>query len=104
MISTQLLDSAQGCPAARVPVDLDLFITGRGWHQVGHGLTNNEGRVDSFGAPAAAGVYRIVFDLAAYLPDAFFPSVAITFEVRDPEDHYHLPVVFSPFGYSVYRA
>lgn len=104
MISTQILDSAQGRPATRVPVELDLFITGRGWHEVGRGLTNSDGRIDSFGIQSAPGVYRMMFDMAAYHPDTFFPSIAVTFEVRDSERPYHLPVMFSPFGYSVFRA
>ena len=50
-----------------------------------------------------AGIYRLMFDVASYFPDAFFPSIAITFEVRDPSDKYHIPVIVSPYGYSVHR-
>lgn len=104
MVSTQVVDSAQGRPAARIPVELDLFITGHGWREVGHGITNDEGRIDSFGVPAAEGVYRMMLDVAAYMPHAFFPSIAVTFEVRDPAAQYHLPVVLGPYGYSVFRS
>jgi 5-hydroxyisourate hydrolase len=45
----------------------------------------------------------MMFDVAAYLPDAFFPSVTITFEVRDPTQRYHVPLLLSPFGYTTYR-
>ena len=70
---------------------------------MGHGLTNDDGRVEEFGEPAANGIYRLVFDVASYIPEAFFPSVAITFQVKDPEEHYHVPLLLSPFSYSTYR-
>ncbi|SRR6266851_533115 len=103
MITTHVLDTALGQPARRIPVELDMFITGHGWREVGRGLTNDEGRIGDFGEPAAAGLYRLMFDVAACLPNAFFPSVAVTFEVRDPNEHYHVPLLLSPFGYSTYR-
>ena len=103
MITTHVLDIAQGRPAPRIPVQLDVFLTGHGWREIGHGVTNDEGRIGDFGEPPSAGVYRLMFDIAAYLPGAFFPSVAVTFEVSDPNEHYHLPLLLSPFGYSTYR-
>lgn len=103
MITTHVLDLSRGCPAARIPVELDLFITGHGWREVGRGLTTTEGRIQDFGEPAAPGLYRLSFDLASYLPEAFFPSIAITFDVRDAADHYHVPLLVSRFGYSTYR-
>jgi 5-hydroxyisourate hydrolase len=103
MISTYVLDLARGRPASRLTVELDFFITGHGWREVGHGVTNEEGRVHEFGEPAAMGIYRLMFDVGSYYPDAFFPSVIITFEVRDVQEHYHLPLQLSPFGYSTYR-
>ena len=102
MISTQIVDTSTGQPAARIPVELDMFITGHGWREVGRGLTNSEGRVDSFGAPPAQGVYRMMFDIASYIPNAFFPSVAVTFEISQPEQEHHIPLFLSPFGYSVF--
>jgi 5-hydroxyisourate hydrolase len=103
MVTTHVLDTARGQPAARIPVELDLFISGHGWREVGRGVTDEEGRIGDFGEPPAMGVYRLMFDVAAYLPSAFFPSIAVTFEVRDPSQRYHLPLLLSPFGYSVYR-
>lgn len=103
MITTHVLDTARGAPAPRIPVQLDLFISGQGWREVGHGFTSDDGRVLDFGEPAAEGVYRMMFDVAAYMPHAFYPSIAITFEVRNPNDRYHLPLLLSPFGYSTYR-
>ena len=103
MITTHVLDTVQGAPAARLPVELDFFITGHGWREVGHGLTNDEGRILEFGEPAAAGVYRLMFDVAAYTPRCFFPSVTVTFEVRDPNQRYHIPLLLSAYGYTTYR-
>jgi 5-hydroxyisourate hydrolase len=103
MISTQVIDTARGRPAAHIPVELDLFITGQGWYEVGRGFTNSEGMIGDFGEPAAAGLYRLMFDIASYSPDAFFPSISIAFEIRDFNDHFHVPLQLSPYGYSVYR-
>ena len=103
MITTQVTDTGRGMAAFRVPVQLDAFITGQGWVEVGYGLTNNEGRIQDFGEPKAAGVYRLMFDIAAYTSEAFFPSIAITFEVRNPDERYHVPLVLSPYGYSTHR-
>jgi 5-hydroxyisourate hydrolase len=103
MITTYVLDIERGRPAARIPVELDLLVTGHGWREVGSGVTSDEGRVTDFGEPATEGVYRLMFDVAAYSPSAFFPLVTITFEVRDPEERYHVPLLLSPFGYSIYR-
>ncbi len=103
MITTHVLDTSRGEPAARVPVDLDVFITGQGWLEAGHGFTNDEGRVLGFGESPVAGVYRMTFDVAAYMPHTFFPTIAITFEVQDPSAEVHVPLLLSPFGYTTYR-
>jgi 5-hydroxyisourate hydrolase len=103
MITTHVLDIANGRPAARVPVQLDFFITGDGWHEIGHGITSEDGRILDFGEPPAEGVYRLMFDVAAYMPESFFPSVSITFEIHDPAQRHHVPLLLSPFGYSTYR-
>jgi 5-hydroxyisourate hydrolase len=103
MITTHVLDTSRGAPAVRVPVELDIFISGQGWHEVGHAVTNDDGRVLDFGETPAEGLYRIMFDVAAYMPHSFYPSIAITFEVQDPNGRYHLPLLLSPFGYSTYR-
>jgi 5-hydroxyisourate hydrolase len=102
MITTHVLDVTRGAPAVGVPVELDVF-TGKGWHQAGRGVTNNDGRIIDFAEPAAAGIYRLMFDVASYMPEAFFPSIAITFDIHDPSQRYHLPLLLSPFGYTIYR-
>lgn len=103
MITTQVVDTARGIVAARIPVQLDYFVTGEGWREVGHGVTNSEGRITEFGEPPAAGIYRLMFDVASYYPDAFFPSIAVVIDVRDPANRYHVPLLINPYGYSTYR-
>ena|SRR5258706_14116419 len=103
MITTHVHDLTQGRPAGRIPVELDFFISGHGWREVGRGITNEQGHIHDFGEPPGQGLYRLMFDVASYNPHSFFPSIAVTFEVRDPQEHFHLPMLLSPFGYSVHR-
>ena len=75
---------------------------------LGTAATNSDGRVAELGPDhVEAGTYRLVFDTAAYFAatsqTGFFPEVSLTFTVTDPEQHYHVPVLLSPFGYSTYR-
>ena len=65
-------------------------------------------RDDAHHGPISPGAYRLTFDVAAYQRDMglnvnFFPEVRITFNVKDTEDHYHIPLLLSPFGYTTYR-
>lgn len=104
MITTQVLDTARGAPAARIPVQLDIFISGQGWHEVGHAVTGSDGRVLDFGEAPMAGIYRMMFDVAAYTAHTLYPSITITIEVHQPNEQYHLPLLLSPFGYTTFRA
>lgn len=105
-ITTHVLDTARGAPAAGVGVRLERW-DGLAWRAVGAGTTDADGRCRTLlDAPPAAGTHRLAFDTGAYFARhgvaAFFPSVTITFEVAgDP--HYHVPLLLSPFGYSTYR-
>lgn len=103
MVSTQIQDSARGVPGGRIPVELDIFVTGQGWKEVGYGITNSEGEIVEFGEAPVTGVYRLMFDIATHIPDAYFPSISVTFEVRDIAERHHIVLVLSPFGYSTYR-
>ncbi len=103
MVSTHIQDSSHGVPGSRIPVELDIFITGQGWHEVGHGVTNSEGNIEEFGELPVAGIYRLMFDIATHIPDAFFPSISVTFEVREITERYHIVLVLNPYGYSTYR-
>jgi 5-hydroxyisourate hydrolase len=101
-ITTHVLDTAAGRPAAGVPVTLER---GPGWDEVGSGRTGDDGRLAELGSPEAPGTYRLRFDTAAYFGDtpAFFPEVTVQFTVERPDEHFHVPLLLSPFGYSTYR-
>jgi 5-hydroxyisourate hydrolase len=108
-ITTHVLDTSQGRPAAGVPVTLEVEAAG-GWELVGKGATNADGRIPDLVAEEItldAGVYRLIFDTATYFAsqntEAFYPQVTIVFEFDDPAQHYHVPLLLNPFGYSTYR-
>lgn len=98
-ISTHVLDTAAGRPAAGVPIRLE---TAAG-ELLGSGVTDADGRVRGLVDALAPGTYRMVFDTAAYDPDGFYPEVAVLFTVRAADEHYHVPLLLSPYGYSTYR-
>jgi 5-hydroxyisourate hydrolase len=107
-ITTHVLDTSAGRPAAGVPVTLEKQTSG-GWQSAGHGVTNQDGRITDLlaGATLSAGSYRLTFDTAAYFSTSkqpsFYPQVQVTFTVSDAAQHYHVPLLLSPFGYSTYR-
>jgi 5-hydroxyisourate hydrolase len=109
MITTHVLDIARGGPAVGVTVILEIRQASE-WAPVGRGTTDDLGRLTTLteGMPVAPGTYRLTFDIGTYQRDhgvtvPFFPEARVTFNVRDPDEHYHLPLLLSPFGYSTYR-
>jgi 5-hydroxyisourate hydrolase len=106
-ITTHVLDTALGRPAARVPLLLARF-SGNGWVQIGRGATDADGRCKDLMKPGKLkkGTYRLTFDVASYFKKAkqtgFYPTVTIVFTVRDAR-HHHVPLLLSPWGYSTYR-
>jgi 5-hydroxyisourate hydrolase len=97
VISTHVLDTAAGHPATGIPVRLE-----KGGEQQESGVTDADGRV-RFGVGVTPGTYRLVFDTAHYFPESFFPEVAVTFTVTAATEHYHVPILLSPFAFSTYR-
>ena len=80
------------------------------WKQIGKGATDADGRVKDLlpsGFALHGGVYRLVFETDSYFAaqniEGFYPEVSIVFTIRDPTQHYHVPLLLSPFGYSTYR-
>ena len=105
-ITTHVLDTSRGRPAAGVPVVLELWSDG--WQEVGRGLTDADGRAKQLlDGPLQAGVWRLTFDLNTWFGlqgiESFYPMATIVFHVRDADQHYHVPLLLSPFGYSTYR-
>ena len=108
-ITTHVLDISQGKPASGVPVTLEIEATA-GWQTVGEGITSKYGRVSDLlaaNSPIAPGVYRLIFDTAKYFDDqntqGFYPQVTVVFKIENAAQHYHVPLLLSPFGYSTYR-
>jgi 5-hydroxyisourate hydrolase len=107
-ISTHVLDTARGRPAAGEPVTLSVQGPD-GWSEVGRGTTDGDGRIGSLlpaGAPAAGSTFRLRFEVGGYFATrgeaTFYPYVEVVFTPHD-DGHYHVPLLVSPFGYSTYR-
>ena len=108
-LSTHVLDTARGRPAAGVAVRLERR-DGEGWRELRRATTDADGRVAALlpeGTALAAGDYRLTFEVgdwrAAEGAEGFYPEVAVAFTVRHPGEHHHVPLLLSPYGYSTYR-
>jgi 5-hydroxyisourate hydrolase len=100
-LSTHVLDTTLGAPAAGVAVRLE----GAGG-TLAEAVTDADGRVRELAAELDEGTHRIVFDTAGYFASAgretFYPEVTVTFTVTDPRRHHHVPLLLSPYSYSTY--
>lgn len=108
-ITTHVLDVARGKPAAGISVMLEVQENDQ-WRELATGRTDADGRVANLlpaGTTLPAGVYRLTFDTSSYQSsqntEGFYPYVPVIFEVKDGAQHYHVPLLLSPFGYSTYR-
>lgn len=113
-ISTHVLDTHAGHPAKGVAVELWELSASGDSRFVARGATNSDGRTDApliGGRPVPIGVYELRFDVATYfadrgisLPDPpFLGIVPLRFSVAEPEGHYHVPLLVTPWSYSTYR-
>jgi 5-hydroxyisourate hydrolase len=108
-ITTHVLDTARGCPAVGIRVELEQMDALGTWKPIARGSTDADGRIRSLmpaGTAALPGTYRLIFATEPYFANqsipAFYPHVVVTFTVES-EAHYHVPLLLSPFGYSTYR-
>lgn len=108
-LSTHVLDTTRGRPAEDLEVLLERLEQGA-WARIGGGTTNDDGRIKDLldaGMSFTVGDYRITFSTGPYHAaqgvQGFYPSVSIEFTVRDDAQHYHVPLLLNPFGYSTYR-
>lgn len=106
-ITTHVLDAAAGHPARGIPVELAGRTDGE-WRTIAAGITNDDGRLGELGPDVLdPGTYRLTFATADYFADqgidTFYPEIIVTFWVTAGEQHYHVPVLLSPFAYSTYR-
>jgi 5-hydroxyisourate hydrolase len=108
-ITTHVLDVARGRPAEGVAVMLEFMEAGA-WKELAAGKTDADGRAMNLlpeDTKLMIGVYRLTFDTLTYHAQVgeggFYPYVPVIFEVADTTQHYHVPLLLSPFGYSTYR-
>ena len=107
-VTTHVLDTVTGTPAAGVAVVLERAVDD-GWERVGAAATDADGRCRDLGPDTLpVGTYRLDFATAAWFAAAgretFYPSVVVVFALTDPERaHHHVPLLLSPFAYSTYR-
>lgn len=108
-ISTHILDLGLGKPAAGVGVRLEKQDSEAYWRQISSSQTDQDGRCTQLlnDERLAAGLYRLHFDTAAYFAarnvETLYPFVEITFQVRDGDSHYHIPLLLNANGYTTYR-
>jgi 5-hydroxyisourate hydrolase len=108
-ITTHILDTSRGRPASGVTVVLESQST-QGWQVLGQGVTDADGRLKEL-LPAdfklVPGVYRLTFHTGEYFEtqrrESFYTEVTISFVVGDRGEHYHVPLLLSPYGYTTYR-
>lgn len=112
-VTTHVLDAARGCPAAGMRIEL-FRIEGETRRRVRDVTTNSDGRTDAPVIPQGeleAGAFELVFHAGDYLAGAglggdaprFLDLIPIRFGIADPSQHYHVPLLLSPFSYSTYR-
>ena len=104
MISTHILDTNLGKPAHNVAIKL----YNAQHHLLGQGLTDQDGRIKDFGVQTLpVGEYQLEFEIAPYFEaqhtTTFFPKVCICFSITQTNQHYHIPLLISPYAYSTYR-
>ena len=112
-LTTHVLDTARGCPAADLTIAL-YRVTGNSHRKIAETVTNADGRTDTPILPKDSfqtGTYELVFFAGDYLranglaadEPLFLDQVPIRFGMSDPDAHYHVPLLLSPYGYSTYR-
>ncbi|MGA8742016.1 MAG: hydroxyisourate hydrolase [Terracidiphilus sp.] len=104
-ITTHVLDTVLGKPAASIAVQLEKH-EGNHWTAVAHGETDKDGRCQNLAPEVAGGLYRLTFETGEYLSHqartTIYPEITITFKCGD-DAHYHLPLLLSDNSYTTYR-
>jgi 5-hydroxyisourate hydrolase len=107
-ITTHVLDTSLGKPAAGVAVQLDRLADGE-WLPVAQGTTDTDGRIMNLlpaDQPLPSETYRLTFLTADYFRltkrESIYPKISVEFNVSTGQ-HYHIPLLVSPFGYTTYR-
>ena len=105
-LTTHVLDTAQGRPGAGIRVEL-FFLEGGSWKPLKTVQTNSDGRTQApllEGESFRAGTYQLVFHVGEYFKAAgIFDLVPLRVQVADAGQHYHVPLLCSPWSYTTYR-
>jgi len=110
-ITCHILDASLGRPASDVGVSLEAMAEeGGSFHEIGKGVTDPDGRCTNL-LPASvlvrAGTYKMIFQTGVYFAssgrETFYPVVEIIFQLANPGQHYHIPLLLSPWSYTTYR-
>ena len=108
-ITTHVLDTSRGCPAAGIPITLSVWQENN-WALLNSGITNADGRISDLlthDTILPAGRYKMCFVLEKYFHDTqqaiFYPLADVVFDIPGDGQHYHIPLLLSPYGYSTYR-
>ena len=110
LITTHVLDTSRGQPANGVTVRLELEGEDQSWQLIAIGITNQDGRIGDLlptDALLSIGIYRLTFDTRDYFQQhkvqSFYPYIPIVFAIQQTDQHYHVPLLLNPFGYTTYR-
>lgn len=106
-ITSHILDTSKGKPA--IDVKVTLFQLKEDWQLIGSDVTNNDGRIPGFAILDNSGnneIFKLKFETKSYFDnnhlESFYPFIEIIFTIKNDE-HYHVPLLLNPFGYSTYR-
>lgn len=109
-ITTHILDTSTGHPAAGIAITLEIQLGGDTWKLLGRSISGSDGRAGELlpkGSALEPGSYRLTFEPAGYFRahgrESFYPYVQVVFAVDDAARHYHVPLLISPYGYTTYR-
>ena len=109
-LSSHILDISQGKPASNVKIALSKQDENQNWVLIDEKYTDNNGRIKDFLKEESNknnnGVYKLTFYITPYFEKlkqkTFYPFIEVVFEIKDNQ-HYHIPITLSPYGYSTYK-
>lgn len=109
-LSSHILDITQGKPATNVKISLSKQVKNEDWKTIDEKYTDENGRIKDFLKVSKGvnqfGIYKLTYFVEPYFKklnqSSFYPFIEVVFEIKD-NNHYHVPITLSPYGYSTYR-
>eukprot|EP00112_Aurelia_sp_Birch-Aquarium-sp1_P022316 Seg6255.3 transcript_id=Seg6255.3/GoldUCD/mRNA.D3Y31 product="5-hydroxyisourate hydrolase" protein_id=Seg6255.3/GoldUCD/D3Y31 len=108
-VTTHVLDVSKGLPGNNLRIQFYQLRKDKKWNLLRDGYTNNDGRLGNLITQEkfTPGIYKMVFNLAEYFKkegkDYFHPKAEVVFKIKDPKQHYHVPLLVTPYSYTTYR-